>query len=62
VTFGDKSVEFGKELTPTLVKDTPTLSWSAEPSALYTICMTGKRKVVIQVFYVKCSLFLIQEI
>lgn len=34
------SVEQGNVLTPTLVKDQPTITWKADPSALYTLCMT----------------------
>ncbi|XP_011352256.1 protein D2 isoform X2 [Ooceraea biroi] len=33
-------VEIGKVLTPTLVKDQPTVQWDAEANALYTLCMT----------------------
>ncbi|XP_049305201.1 uncharacterized protein LOC105222811 [Bactrocera dorsalis] len=32
-------VELGKELTPTQVKDQPTVSWEAEDDALYTLFM-----------------------
>ncbi|XP_050341435.1 phosphatidylethanolamine-binding protein homolog F40A3.3-like isoform X1 [Bactrocera neohumeralis] len=32
-------VELGKELTPTQVKDQPTVSWGAEDDALYTLIM-----------------------
>ncbi|XP_039954003.1 phosphatidylethanolamine-binding protein homolog F40A3.3-like isoform X2 [Bactrocera tryoni] len=32
-------VESGKELTPTQVKDQPTVSWEAEDDALYTLFM-----------------------
>lgn len=31
----------GNELTPTQVKDQPKLKWNADPSAFYTVCMTG---------------------
>lgn len=34
-------VEIGKVLTPTLVKDQPTVQWDAEANAFYTLCMTG---------------------
>ncbi|XP_014208326.1 protein D2 isoform X1 [Copidosoma floridanum] len=34
------SVEIGKELTPTQVKDQPTVDWDADTSAFYTLCMT----------------------
>lgn len=33
------SVDLGKELTPTQVKDQPTLSWEAEKGAYYTLMM-----------------------
>ncbi|XP_030759703.1 protein D3-like [Sitophilus oryzae] len=32
--------EMGNVLTPTQVKDAPTVTWSAEPEAFYTLCMT----------------------
>lgn len=37
-------VEQGNVLTPTQVKDIPTVKWEAENNALYTLCMTGKCK------------------
>ncbi|XP_019537121.3 protein D3 [Aedes albopictus] len=33
-------VNLGNELTPTQVKDEPTVSWKADPGALYTLVMT----------------------
>ncbi|XP_037958185.1 protein D3 [Teleopsis dalmanni] len=30
----------GNVLTPTQVKDQPTVTWNADPNALYTLCMT----------------------
>jgi phosphatidylethanolamine-binding protein (PEBP) family uncharacterized protein len=33
-------VNLGNELTPTSVKDEPTLEWPTEAGALYTLCMT----------------------
>lgn len=33
----------GNELTPTQVKDQPSVDWSADPNAFYTLCMTGNR-------------------
>lgn len=36
---GGKEVEFGKELTPTEVKEQPTVSWEANPEKLYTLMM-----------------------
>jgi len=35
------SVDMGNELTPTQVKDEPTVSWFADPNDFYTLCMTG---------------------
>jgi len=34
-------VDQGNELTPTQVKDQPTVKWQADGNALYTVCMTG---------------------
>lgn len=34
------SVDIGKELTPTQVKDQPTVDWDADASSFYTLCMT----------------------
>lgn len=33
-------VDNGNILTPTQVKDMPTVKWNADPSAFYTLCMT----------------------
>ncbi|XP_044763039.1 phosphatidylethanolamine-binding protein homolog F40A3.3-like [Coccinella septempunctata] len=33
-------VDFGNELTPTQVKDIPSVKWTADASTLYTLCMT----------------------
>ncbi|CAH0561831.1 unnamed protein product [Brassicogethes aeneus] len=33
-------VELGNELTPTLVKDIPTVKWNADSNSLYAVCMT----------------------
>ncbi|KAK9723173.1 Phosphatidylethanolamine-binding protein [Popillia japonica] len=33
-------VDFGNVLTPTQVKDVPTVKWDADNTALYTLCMT----------------------
>lgn len=41
------SVELGKELTPTQVKDEPTqVEWPMEEGAYYTLCMTGMKMLV----------------
>ena len=37
-----KELNPGDELTPTQVKDLPTLSWNADPAGLYTIALVGK--------------------
>lgn len=34
------NVDLGNVLTPTLVKDEPTVTWDADPNALYTLCKT----------------------
>jgi len=33
--------ELGYELTPTQVKDQPSVRWNAEPYSFYTLCLTG---------------------
>ncbi|XP_063241570.1 uncharacterized protein LOC134541808 [Bacillus rossius redtenbacheri] len=33
-------VQMGNELTPTQVKDQPSVTWAADPAAFYTLCMT----------------------
>ncbi|XP_017765216.1 PREDICTED: protein D2-like isoform X1 [Eufriesea mexicana] len=41
VTYGNEiSVDIGKVLTPTQVKDKPTVTWNADANAYYTLCMT----------------------
>uniref|UniRef100_A0A1L8EBV7 Putative phosphatidylethanolamine-binding protein n=1 Tax=Haematobia irritans TaxID=7368 RepID=A0A1L8EBV7_HAEIR len=37
---GGVEVKEGNVLTPTQVKDQPTLSWNADSNAFYTVCMT----------------------
>jgi len=32
--------ELGNELTPTLVKDQPTVSWKTKPHSFYTLCLS----------------------
>lgn len=34
------STSLGNVLTPTQVKDQPTVEWDAEPNAFYTLCLT----------------------
>ncbi|XP_050544055.1 phosphatidylethanolamine-binding protein homolog F40A3.3-like isoform X2 [Daktulosphaira vitifoliae] len=34
------NVDYGNELTPTQVKDEPTVKWDVEDNTLYTLCMT----------------------
>ena len=38
--------KIGVELTPTQVKDQPSVDWDADSSSYYTLCMTGKMKLV----------------
>ncbi|XP_012226992.1 protein D2 isoform X2 [Linepithema humile] len=41
VTYPDNiTVEIGKELTPTQVKDEPNVKWSGKDNKFYTLCMT----------------------
>ncbi|XP_073969147.1 protein D2-like [Rhodnius prolixus] len=40
VTFENNAVNDGNVLTPTQVKNQPSVEWDADPSALYTLCMT----------------------
>lgn len=43
VTFGTHHVNLGNILTPTQVKNQPTLvQWQADPSSFYTLIMTGE--------------------
>lgn len=43
VTYpGDLKVKNGNELTPTQVKDEPTVTWETDDDSLYTFVMTGK--------------------
>jgi hypothetical protein len=41
VTYGSLSVDDGNELTPTQVKDPPTVKWGADDGSYYLLCMTG---------------------
>ena len=41
------SVSLGNVLTPTQVKDPPTVDWDAEADAFYTLCMTDPDAVSI---------------
>jgi len=34
--------ELGNELTPTQVKDQPSVRWNAESNSYYTLCLTGE--------------------
>lgn len=36
------TVEIGKVLTPTQVKDQPTVEWDGDTNVFYTLCMTGE--------------------
>jgi phosphatidylethanolamine-binding protein (PEBP) family uncharacterized protein len=40
VTYGSHSVDDGNELTPTDVKDPPTLKWAADDDSYYLLCLT----------------------
>uniref|UniRef100_A0A069DQ07 Putative phosphatidylethanolamine-binding protein n=1 Tax=Panstrongylus megistus TaxID=65343 RepID=A0A069DQ07_9HEMI len=40
VTFGSKAVDDGNTLTPTQVKNQPSVEWNADPNLYYTLCMT----------------------
>lgn len=40
VKYGQLSVNLGNELTPTQVKNPPTISWAADSNKLYVLCMT----------------------
>ncbi|KAJ6637828.1 Phosphatidylethanolamine-binding protein like F40A3.3 [Pseudolycoriella hygida] len=40
VTYGENEVKFGNELTPTQVKDIPSVEWNADPTLFYTLIMT----------------------
>ncbi|XP_065171235.1 protein D3-like isoform X1 [Atheta coriaria] len=39
VTFGEHKVELGNELTPTQVKNAPTVQWEGEKNTYYTLAM-----------------------
>jgi hypothetical protein len=41
VSYGAIKVDDGNELTPTQVKDPPTVSWAADDGSYYLLCMTG---------------------
>lgn len=36
------TVEIGKVLTPTQVKDQPAVQWNGDANTFYTLCMTGE--------------------
>ncbi|XP_018322173.1 phosphatidylethanolamine-binding protein homolog F40A3.3-like [Agrilus planipennis] len=40
VYTGNVKVDLGNELTPTKVKDPPTVKWDAEEGSFYLLCMT----------------------
>lgn len=40
VTYGKDKADRGNELTPTIVKDKPNVSWEAEEGSFYTLIMT----------------------
>lgn len=41
VRYGNLSVSLGNELTPTQVKNIPTVHWNADDGSYYLLCMTG---------------------
>lgn len=42
VTYpNDISIDIGKVLTPTQVKDQPSVTWDADANSFYSLCMTG---------------------
>jgi len=55
VTYGSLRVDDGNELTPTQVKDPPTLKWAADDDSHYLLCMTGTEAVLVSCpLSVKC--------
>jgi phosphatidylethanolamine-binding protein len=40
VKYASGAASLGNELTPTLVKDAPTVEWTADPDSFYTLVMT----------------------
>lgn len=52
VTYAkDLAVDIGKVLTPTQVKDPPTVQWDGDNSNYYTLCMTGEAKTIFTNIY-----------
>lgn len=50
VTYPNQiSVEIGKVLTPTQVKDKPNVTWSGDTNTYYTLCMTGKSSISLKI-------------
>ena len=41
VNYGTLGVKLGNVLTPTQVQNPPTVTWTADPSKFYLLCMTG---------------------
>lgn len=50
------SVDMGNKLTPTQVKDEPTVSWSADSNEFYTLCMTGNVLIFVRYKYYNISI------
>lgn len=46
------AIEIGKVLTPTQVKDPPSVKWDGDASVFYTLCMTGTYWKNIEIFIV----------
>ena len=52
VTYPNQiSVDIGKVLTPTQVKDKPNVTWNGDANTYYTLCMTGKFSIEIFNYY-----------
>jgi hypothetical protein len=47
VTYGSLHVDNGNELTPTQVKDPPTVTWGADGGSYYLLCMTGTEATLV---------------
>ena len=55
---GDVCVNLGNELTPTQVKNKPSIDFSAEANTFYTLCMTGETilNILIQNIFIEAHL------
>jgi hypothetical protein len=64
VTYESLNVDDGNELTPTQVKDPPTVRWAADDDSYYLLCMTGTQaagdiSTVCDVFWVVVGFLLL---